>query len=135
MQANTSFVKKLMPLFIVFIIVNCVALAFNQQLQKIQINADVVIGANCILFFVNCISIALHKKAADSKNPNAIVRSMMMASLLKFMIVAFAVLIYIFIAKEKRNAYGVFCGMGLYVIYTFLEVKIASKIKKDNEQN
>ncbi|MFY7964119.1 MAG: hypothetical protein ACOVO1_04425 [Chitinophagaceae bacterium] len=134
-MTEKSLTKKIAPLFVVFIIANCLAIVFNEKLQKLHINTSVIIGANCILFFANCISIALHKKASDSKNPNAIVRSMMTASLLKLMIVAFSVLIYIAIAKEKRNSYGVFCGMGLYIIYTFLEVKIASKMKKENEQN
>lgn len=132
MQSNTSLSKKIAPLFIVFIVANGIAIFFQKKMQLLNINADVVIGANCLLFFVSSLSIALHKKAIASNNPNAIVRTMMAASLLKLMIAAFAVVIYIVIAKEKRNAYGVFCGMGLYVIYTILEVKIASKMRKEN---
>ncbi len=132
MQAKQSFAKKIMPLFLVFILVNCLALIFNIQLQKININADVVIGANCILFLISTLSIAMHKNACDKKNPNAIVRTMMAASLLKLMIAAFSIVIYVLIAKEKRNSYGVFCGLGLYIIYTFIEVRIAGKMRNDN---
>jgi heme/copper-type cytochrome/quinol oxidase subunit 3 len=132
---NNSLIKKLVPLFSVFIVVNCLAIILNKSLQSVNINTDVVIGANCILFFVSTLSIAIHKQACDKKNPNAIVRSMMMASLLKLMIVAFSVVIYIFLAKEKRNSYGIFCGMGLYIIYTFIEVRIASKMRQENGKN
>lgn len=135
MQPKQSFVKKIMPLFVVFIIVNCAVLIFHSQLQKININADVVIGANCILFFISTLSIALHKNACDKKNPNAIVRTMMLASLFKLMIAAFSIVIYIFIAREKRNSYGVFCGLGLYIIYTFIEVRIAGKMRNENGKN
>lgn len=135
MKPNNSLSKTLMPLFFVFIIVNCVAILLKQQLEKLQINADVVKAANFILFFVSSISIALHKKASEKENPNAIVRSMMLASLIKLMVVAFSVVIYVYIAGAKRNAYGIFCGMGLYLIYTFLEVKIASKLKNGNGKN
>lgn len=132
MQSQTSLAKKIMPLFVVFILVNAATMVLKNKLQLLNINADVVMGANCILFFVSSLSIALHKRAISTNNPNAIVRTMMAASLLKLMIAAFSVVIYIIIAKEKRNSYGVFCGMALYVIYTILEVKIASKMRKEN---
>ena len=135
MKPTNSLGKTIMPLFFIFIIVNCMAILFKQQLEKAQINADVVIVANCILFFVSSISIALHKKASEKENPNAIVRSMMLASLIKLMVVAFSVVIYVYIAGPKRNAYGVFCGMGLYIVYTFIEVRIASKLKNINGKN
>jgi uncharacterized membrane protein len=135
MKPANSFSKTIMPLFFVFVIVNCIAILLKQYLEKIQINADVVIIANCILFFVSSVSIALHKKASEKDNPNAIVRSMMLASLIKLMVVAFSVVIYVYIAGAKRNTYGVFCGMGLYIVYTFLEVKIASKLKNGNGKN
>ena len=135
MKPTNSLGKTIMPLFFIFIIVNCMAILFKQQLEKAQINADVVIVANCILFFVSSISIALHKKASEKENPNAIVRSMMLASLIKLMVVACSVVIYVYIAGPKRNAYGVFCGMGLYIVYTFIEVRIASKLKNINGKN
>ncbi len=135
MKPTKSLTKTLMPLFFVFVIVNCVAILAKPQLEKFHISADVIIVANCILFFVSSVSIALHKKASEKENPNAIVRSMMLASLIKLMVVAFSVVIYVYIVGTKRNTYGIFCGMGLYLIYTFLEVKIASKLKNSNGKN
>ena len=135
MKPTNSLSKTIMPLFFVFVIVNCIAILLKQQLEKLQINTDVVIAANCILFLVSSITIALHKQASEKENPNAIVRSMMLASLIKLMVVAFSVVIYVYIAGPKRNAYGIFCGMGLYIVYTFLEVKTASKLKNSNGKN
>jgi uncharacterized membrane protein len=135
MKPTNSLGKTILPLFFVFAIVTCVAILLKQQLEKLQVDTDVVITANCILFFVSTISIALHKKASEKENPNAIVRSMMLASLIKLMVVAFSVVIYVSIVGAKRNTYGIFCGMGLYLIYTFLEVTIASKLKNSHGKN
>ena len=132
MQNKTSFSKKIMPLFIVFILANAVIMLWQKKMMIYNINNNVVIGANCIMFLVCAISIAFHHKAMQNKNPQVLVRSIMAASLMKLMIVSFSVLIYLFIAGAKRNVYGVFCGMFLYVIYTTIEVRIASKMKREN---
>ena len=132
MQKKTSFAKKIMPLFIVFILANAVIMLWQKKIAMLNVNADVVIGANCIMFLVCAISIAFHHKAMQNKNPQALVRSIMAASLVKLMVVSFSLLIYLFIAGTKRNVYGVFCGMFLYIIYTIIEVRIASKMKREN---
>ena len=132
MQSSTSYVKKIMPLFSLFIIINCVLIILKKQLAQYNIDATVLFGANCILFAVSAVNIAMHSNAAQNKNPNVIVRSMMMATLIKFFAVAVSVLIYIFVAGEKRNNYGVFGGMILYIFYTVIETRIATKLKNKN---
>lgn len=136
MQPNkSSFAKLIIPLFLVFIFVNSFIMLWRIRLDSMNIDADVVLGANCILFIVSILSVAFHKRAIENKNPNAVVRATMGASLLKLMVVATSVLIYLFIAQAKRNINGIFCGMALYIIYTFIEVRIATKLKKDNGSN
>ena len=130
MKQNDSFFKKIAPLFIFFILVNCSLLAMSNWLQNYNINADVVIAANCILFLISSINIAMQKKALENKNPNAVVRSVMGGTLLKLMVISFTILIYLFMAGSKRNSYGIFCGMILYLVYTVIEVRIATKMKK-----
>lgn len=132
MNNNATFTKKIMPLFVVFIAINCLVIGFKLQLLQINIKADVVVGANCILFLLSSACIAIHKNALDKKNSRAFVNSMMLVSLLKLMVVATSVIVYVLVTKEKRNVYGVFCGMGLYIIYSVIEVKIATKMKKEN---
>lgn len=135
MKNKPSTYSKLMPIFGIFILVNSLATFKRDWLSQYQINADVVIGANVLLFVVSLAVLVMHIKAIKNKNPNAVVRSMMLGTLIKLIVVASAVLIYVKISGAKRNAYGVFCGMGLYIIYTFIEVRIASKMKKENGNN
>lgn len=132
---QTSFFKNAIPLFILFIVVNCLILPIRTWLGLYNINPDVVFAANCILFILSCINIALHKNALQNKNPNAVVRSVMGGTLIKLMVISLSILIYLFLAGTKRNSYGIFCGMVLYLIYTFVEVRIATKMKKDDGKN
>ncbi len=135
MQEQESYFKKTVPLFVCFILVNCIVIPFKGWLQKNQINADVIIVANCLLLILSSINIALHKNALQNKNPNAAVRSVMGGTLIKLMVISITILIYLFLAGEKRNSMGIFCGMILYLIYTFLEVRIATKMKRNDGKN
>jgi heme/copper-type cytochrome/quinol oxidase subunit 3 len=135
MQDQTSYFKKTIPLFICFVIVNCTVIPLKNWLQNHQINADVIIVANCLLFILSSINIALHKIALQNKNPNAAVRSVMGGTLIKLMVISISILIYLFIAGEKRNSYGIFCGMILYLIYSIIEVRIATKMKRNDGKN
>lgn len=121
------FGRKIIPLFIVFIIVNSMVLYFQQKLEHLKIDPLVVFTANCLLFVLSTLSLAMHTKTADKKNPNAAIRSVMAVTFIKLMVLAASAIIYLLVAGEKRSVYGVFVGMLLYIIYTFLEVRIAIK--------
>ena len=131
MQSTPSYIKNVTPLFALFIIINGIILLLKDPLKSFNIDALVVGFANFILFLVSCINIAMHSKAVQNKNPNVIVRSIMAATMIKFFVVAISVVVYISIAGDKKNTYGIFCGMGVYVFYTFIESRIAMKLKNN----
>jgi heme/copper-type cytochrome/quinol oxidase subunit 3 len=135
MQTPSSYVKKIMPFFAVFILINCMLLVFQQRLMQYKIDAAVVFGANCILFFLSSINIAMHCKALENKNPNVVIRSIMMATMMKLLVVAISVVSYVMITGEKRNTYAVLSSMILYLIYTVIESRIAMKLKNKNGNN
>lgn len=129
---NNSFIKLITPIFIVFIFINCLVLGFKEKMLSIHIDAKVVFGSNCILFFISTLCIALHSKAIASKNPNALVRSIMLSTTLKFLIVAISTMLYAKFSGNNKSVYGIYCGLFLYIIYTYLEVRIALKLNKKN---
>ena len=135
MQEQESYFKKTIPLFVFFVLINAVVIPLKNWLQQHQINADVVVVANSLLFILSSINIALHKKALQNKNPNVAIRSVMGGTLIKLLVITLAILFYLIIAGEKRNSYGIFCGMVLYLIYTIIEVRIATKMKSNNGKN
>lgn len=129
---NSSFIKLITPIFIVFIFINCLVLGFKEKLLAIHIDPKVVFGANCILFFISTLCIALHSRAIANKNPNALVRSIMLSTTLKFLIVAVSTMLYAKFSGNNKSVYGIYCSLFLYIIYTYLEVRIALKLNKKN---
>ncbi len=127
MQQQPSFGRKMLPLFFLFVIVNSMVLWYQKELDTRKIDAMVVFASNCLLFILSVLSLAMHTKPADKKNPNAAIRGVLAATLLKLLVLGAAALAYLFFAGPGRSVYGVFAGMLLYVLYSFLEVRIASK--------
>jgi len=127
-----SFARKVLPLFFVFVVVNSFVLYFQQELNDKKIDALVVFTANCLLFVLSALSLAMHIQSMNKKSPNTSVRGIMAVTLIKLMVLGGAAMMYLVIAGSNRSLYAVFVGMFLYLVYTFLEVWIASKNNQDN---
>ncbi|HEX3024073.1 MAG TPA: 7 transmembrane receptor [Chitinophagaceae bacterium] len=97
-----------------------------------KIDPFVVFTANGLLFILSVLSLAMHIKPVDKKNPHAAVRGVMAATLLKLMVLGISAMVYLFAAGENRSIKAIFAGMILYVVYTFIEVSIASKHNQNN---
>ncbi|MBA4198773.1 MAG: hypothetical protein C0459_14585 [Chitinophaga sp.] len=128
----SSISKKILPLFFVFILVNSLVICYQPLLQAKKIDALVVFTANTILFVLSVISLIMHTKQIDKKNPNATLRNVMSVTLLKMLVLGSAAVFYLILAKDK-SAYAIIVSMGLYFIYLFIEISIASKINKEDK--
>ena len=129
---NNSFLKLILPLLVIFILVNSLISIFTTKFLALHISPVVLMTANCILFFVSILCLALHLKAMKNPNQNVMIRSIMLSTIIKLMTLATATVIYIFIERKNVSVYAIVCSMGLYIIYTFLEVKIALKLNNKN---
>ena len=128
---NKKFRQRLMlGLFLIFIVVNSAAIAAGSWLDAKHIDHVVLIGANSLLFVIGVVSLMMHSKALQDKNPNVFVRSIMAATFIKLMIIAGAVIIYALAAGANRSIGAVVAGMGLYIVYTFAEVRAALRLNK-----
>jgi hypothetical protein len=119
-------------LFILFVIINLFCFLFKTWLDAKKIDHLVVIGANCILFVLSATVYFLHMRAAKNKNPHVFVRSVMAGTFIKLVVIAIAIVVYLKLSEENKSVYGVVTGMGLYFVYTFIEVKSASRLNKQN---
>lgn len=119
------------PLIVVFVLVNVLCLSFQAQLQLHNIDARVVQGGNGLLFLLAVISAFMHFKALKTENPHAFVRSIMGATVLKLFSIAGAALIYIYMAGKARSKYALLICMGLYIVYSIIEVAGAFRLNKE----
>ena len=83
-------VRQLRGFLIVFIIVSVVAFFMRKQLADLRIDYTVVLAANTLLFLLGLISLGLHVKALKNTNPQAFIRSVMLANILKLFTLAAA---------------------------------------------
>ena len=95
---------------------------------------SVLIIGNLILFFATFFSFWLGSRGLKTNNPQAIVRSVYASFIVKFFILMIAAFVYIMMEKKNVNKPALIVCMGLYIVYTFMEVYILLKLtkRKDN---
>jgi len=90
----------------------------------------VLLGGNLLLFAVGLISLRMNSGAMKQQNTQGFLRLMYGAFILKFFVVAIAAFVYISIFKKAVNKPALFGCFGLYLIYTFLEMRSVMKQSK-----
>lgn len=121
-----------LPLIFIFVSVNALSVIFNNKLDAWGINHLVVQGANLLLFILMVVSAYLHLKALHNSNPHAFLRSVLSATVIKMFVIAGATFIYLFAAGEARSVYAVLAGMGLYIVYTVVELRGLFRMNKQH---
>ena len=116
------FFKKNLTAFLLFMIVLVAGLmiVFNGIAVPIKINF--VLSVNMMLFAMTFLN-HIRLQRVDKTNPNAIVRSVMMGTLLKLIVFAGAALTYLKQAKVPVGYPTLLSSMALYLAYTWLEIK------------
>lgn len=129
---KTSERKVVVPLFTFFILVSGFCTLFKTWLISKDINPVVLGFGNILLFILSLAVFSIQKKAIQNPNPQAFVRAVMLSTFIKLMVIAIAVTIYLLTAGDNRSIYAVIALMGLYVVYTVIEVRTASKLNRKN---
>ena len=128
------FIKLFLPVLLIFILVSCLSIAFRNSFTRLQIDTDVVIIGNLILFLVTLISFFLYRKALLASNTHAFLRNVYSGMMLKLFVCMTAAFIYIYAMDGKVNKPGLFAVMILYLVYTFVEIAILMKQSKQIKQ-
>jgi hypothetical protein len=122
------FIKKNLTAFLLFMIVLVAGqtILFNGIILPIKVNF--VLTVNMMLFAMAYLNYIRLKKV-DETNPNAIIRSVMMGTLFKLIVFAGAALTYVKQAKEPVGYPTLLTSMVLYLVYTWLEIRLATQKK------
>ncbi len=119
--------KIFLPLVLVFVVVNLIALLIGSVLKVWKVDPYVVVGANILLFLISYYNALQHIKVMSQSNPHAMVRGVMGSTVLKLFVLGTAAFIYLYNSGDQINVNGLFISMGLYILYTWLDVRIALK--------
>jgi hypothetical protein len=130
---NQNSLRPLRPLLILFILISGFLVAGRSILAKWQIDQEVFAIGNLIVFATVFSSFLLLRKATSSPNPQAFVRAMYGSFIIKFFVLALVAFIYIMAVKKNVNKPALFGCIGLYFIYTFLEISAILKLLKEKK--
>jgi len=115
-------IKKLLPVLLLFALTNAVLIfsyAYFKDSTVFKFNFILVV--NLMLLSMSIFNF-FRLKMIVASNPNAMVRSVMLGTLIKMVVFAGAALAY---ATQKKAAVGyptLLSCMGLYLVYTWLEM-------------
>lgn len=122
-----------MPVALVFIALNAFFISGKNMLQRWNVDQDTVIIGNLLLLLITLFSFLLAKRGLNNPNPYAFVRSVYMSVMLKLFVCIIAAFVYISFYKTHLNKPALFICMGLYLVYTFLEIAILMKLLKQKK--
>jgi hypothetical protein len=122
-----------LSIVILFLLVNIIFLSARHFLDSKGFDRKVLITGNTILFLVTIFSFWLSKRSLASKNPHAFVRGVYGSIMIKLFVCIIAVLVYVFVAGDVLNKPALFTCMGLYLIYTAVEVSVLTRLLKEKK--
>lgn len=128
MQNNK--LKAFIPIPLSFILLNAFFILGKNMLAGWGADYEVLIFGNLVLFVITMLSFWLGLRGLKNANSHAFVRSIYSGMMIKMFISIIAAFIYIATYKKELNKPAFFSLMGLYLVYTFIEVSGLTKMLK-----
>jgi len=101
-----------------------------KKLEGWGFDYTVLVFGNLIVFGASFISYWMAVKGLTTKNNHAFFRWVYGSIMLKLFLLAGVAFVYIMMNKKEVNKPGLFFCMGLYIVYTFIEVSGLMKVNK-----
>jgi|SRR5579863_821584 len=122
--------KTYFPLILLFLGLTLVFFLLRLSFHDATVDFRVLIGGNFILFLVGIISSEMNIRAMKHQQTQGFLRLVYGAFIFKFFVLAIAAFIYIGIVKKMVSKPALFGCLGLYFIYTFIEMRSVMKMSK-----
>jgi hypothetical protein len=122
--------KHFVPLILLFLGLTLIFFLLRLSFHDAPVDYRVLLGGNLLLFLVGLISSRMNTRAMKHQNTQGFLRLVYGAFLFKFFILALVAFVYIAIFKKTINKPALFGCLGLYFIYTFIEMRSVVKMSK-----
>jgi hypothetical protein len=127
------FNKILLPLLILFVLMNIFIFTAQSLWQKFDVDTNVLIAANILFLAMAIVVFTIQQNALKNPNPNAFVRSIIGGTMIKMFGTVIAVLVYVLQAGNGYSKNAVFVALLMYLFYLAVEVFSMSKIVRNNK--
>ena len=112
------------PLVIIFLIFGALILVFRNYLEQHGFDWQVLTAGNIFIYIVTAISIQLLSKGLHAERTQVFLRNAYSGIMVKLFACAAAAFVYILVAGRGLNKPALFACMGLYLVYTFIEISV-----------
>jgi hypothetical protein len=123
--------KALRPIYLLFIIINLVALILYKQLKTAGVDTDVLMVGNIFVFALTIVSFYMLNRGLNAKTTFNFMSAVYGSFIMKLVVGAATVVVYVVYAGEQKNLPAVFASMFLYLFYTFFEIKALLELLKN----
>ena len=127
--------KSFLAIVAVFAGFNGFLIFGKELLEKWGADRDVLIIGHTLIFLLTALTYSLHVKALNKKTSMGFVNAVYGGMLIKMFGCLIAAFIYIIVAKSGVNKPALFGCMFFYLLYTFLETRIATKLNSLQKKN
>jgi|ERR1700761_8568389 len=132
---NKRIAKLFRPVVLVWAITNILIGVGAPLWDSLKVDYRVLIGGNTLLLLVTIVSFILYLRGLRNNNMHAFVRVMYGSLLAKFFLCLVAVLIYASMTRKEMNRNGILGCCILYLLYSFLEVRILLTLSRKPSNN
>ena len=122
--------RAFLPILVIFLAVNALLIAAPSLDFLWNMDRNVMLAGNLILFISTFISFQLYRKSLSNNNAHAFLRMIYGGMFAKMMICLVAAVAYIMAVKKDVSKGAVFGCMFLYFVYTFVEISIIMKLSR-----
>jgi hypothetical protein len=116
--------------FLLFLVVSGLFIFLNNLSPAISFDLVVVLSGNFILLAATLISFLFYRKSLQNNRGQYIVRMMYSALLAKMFICLIAITAYIMVKRSGVDKLAIMLCLGLYLIYTFVELSVLMQLSK-----
>lgn len=126
-----SLFRLLVPLLLAAATIALLTALGSEWMGVRKIDPYVVQMANLLLLLTSSLNVYFQKANLQKTNPQAVMRGIIGATMVKLFFLATLVLVYLMAAGENRSVYAVIVSMGCYIIYSWLETRISLQLKSE----
>jgi hypothetical protein len=123
-------IRLFLPALLVFIFLNGAFLILKSRMENAGFDYPVLVFGNLITFAISFLSYWMGVKGLTTKNNHAFFRWVYGSFMVKLFLLAAVAFIYIMSAGKQVNKPALFFCMGLYVVYTAIEINALLKTGK-----
>jgi hypothetical protein len=121
------FNKSIGPLVIIFLFFAVLIFVLRNYLEQHGFDWQVLTAGNLFIYLVTAVSMRLLSRGLHAERTQVFLRNAYSGIMVKLFASAAAAFVYILVSGKNLNKPALFACMGLYLVYTFVELSVLMK--------